>query len=69
MKNHKDNNDNPDGVFFSEANGQKSDEYLHDDMLESVASVADEAGIRVLMEALGMTREEARQLVNPKKPS
>lgn len=56
-----------DGVFFSEVDGMKSDAHLHGEMLEEVASVADEAGIRALMNS-GMTREEACRLILPRKP-
>jgi hypothetical protein len=58
-------NEHP-GVLFSEANGQRTDEHLHDQMLESVLSVADEAGIRILMQT-GLSRELACKLVRPSK--
>ena len=62
-KNQPDNSEE-NGVFFSQENNQKTDEHLHTDMLKSVASVADEAGIRALMN-IGLTREEACKLVSP----
>lgn len=66
--NNKDNSSNEkEGVLFSEADGQKTDSHLHDEMLESVASVADEAGIRILMDTCGLTRDLALKLVRPDK--
>lgn len=51
-------------VLFSSVNGQRTDEHLHEDLLQSVASVADEAGIRMLMKT-GLTREQACLFVRP----
>ena len=45
-----------------------SDGRVRDEMLESVASVADEAGTRVLM-GQGRTREDACKLINPTQPT
>jgi len=53
------------GVLFSMVDGRMSDEHLHDEMLEAVAPVANEAGIRVMMKVCGITREEACRLSYP----
>jgi len=55
------------GVFFSQEKNQNTDKNFHADMLESVASVADEAGIRSLMN-IGLSHEEACKLVYPNQP-
>ncbi len=66
MNNREDHSNEQTGVLFSEAEGQRTDRHLHDQMLESVSSVADEAGIRILMQN-GLTREMALKLVRPGK--
>lgn len=50
------------GVLYSSVNDQRIDEDLHADLLTSAASVADEAGIRVLMQN-GLTREQACRFI------
>lgn len=54
------------GVFFSKVDEMKHDEHIHRELLQSVTSVADEAGIQMLMKTCGLSREEAIQFVQPK---
>ena len=65
MNNQDNSSSEQKGVLFSNVNGQETDGHLHNEMLESVASVADEAGIRILMDTCGLTREMALKLVRP----
>lgn len=65
MNEKQSDNSSEQEVLFSTVNDQKTDEHLHEDLLQSVASVADESGIRILMKT-GLTREQACQFIRPK---
>lgn len=69
MNNQDNSSSEQKGVLFSDVNRQETDSHLHNEMLESVASVADEAGIRILMDTCGLTREMALKLVRPNEPA
>jgi len=64
MRINKDKVSGEQGVLFSSVDGKKSDEHIHEELLQSVASVADEAGIRQLMKT-GLTREQACRFIRP----